>query len=109
MKQCFIFDNDSNLFSNLVNRTKEKLSAIVFNSQDIAKEISGLDPNWAHGHDMITSHMLTICGESIHKILEFIFTASLNDERLPSQALEKGGQGTVTNNSYQQHSFCKNK
>ena len=34
---------------------------------------------------MITFHMLTICGESIHKILEYIFRASLYDERFPSE------------------------
>ena len=34
---------------------------------------------------MITFHMLTICGESIHKTLEYIFRASLYDERFPSE------------------------
>ena len=63
----------------------KKLSGIIFNSEDISKVISSLDPNKVHWHDMITFHMLTICGESIHKILEYIFRASLYDERFPSE------------------------
>ena len=34
---------------------------------------------------MTTIHMLTICGEFIHKILEYIFRASLYDERFQSE------------------------
>ena len=44
-----------------------KLSDIVFNSDDIGKVISALDPNKAHGH--ISIRMLKICGQSIHKPL----------------------------------------
>ena len=84
-KQCSIIDNGSKLPSNLVYHTDEKLSDIVFNSEDIGKLISGLDPNKAHGHDMISICMLKICGESIHKPLESIFRASLNDGRFSSE------------------------
>ena len=58
---------------------------IIFDSEDNGKVISGLDPNKAHGHDMISIRMLKICGESIHQPLEPIFQASLNDERFPSE------------------------
>ena len=34
---------------------------------------------------MINIRMLKMCGESIHKPLEYIFQASLNDERFPSE------------------------
>ena len=51
--------------------TNEKLSDIVFNSKDIDVVISGVDPSKARGHDMITIFMLKICGESIHKPLEW--------------------------------------
>ena len=51
----------------------KKLSDIVFNSKDIAIVISDVDPNKTHGHDMISIFMLKICGESIHKPLEYIF------------------------------------
>ena len=84
-RQCFIIDNGSKLPSNLVYHTDEKLSDIVFNSEDIGKLISGLDPNKAHEHDMISICMLKICGESIHKPLESIFQASLNDGRFLSE------------------------
>ena len=83
--QCSIIDNGSKLPSNLVYHTDEKLSDIVFNSEDIGKVISGLNPSKGHGHDMISIRMLKICGESIHKPLESIFRASLNDEGFPSE------------------------
>ena len=69
----------------MVYHTDEKLSDIVFNSEDICKIISGLDPNKAREHDMISIRILKICGESIHKPLESIFRASLNDGRFPSE------------------------
>ena len=69
----------------MVYHTNEKLFDIVFNSEDIGKLISGLDPNKAHGHDMISIRMLKMSGEAIHKPLEYIFRASLNDERFPSE------------------------
>ena len=53
LKQCSILDNASKLPSNLVYHTNEKLSDTVFNSEDIVKVISGLDPNKAHGHDIM--------------------------------------------------------
>ena len=53
--------------------TNEKLSDTIFNNEDIGKVISGLDPNKAHGHDMISIRMLKICDESIRKPLEYIF------------------------------------
>ena len=82
-KQCSIIDNGSKRPSNLVYHTNEKLSDIVFNSQDIYKVISGLDPNKSHGHDMISIRMLKKWGESIHKPLKYIFRASLNDKGFP--------------------------
>ena len=85
MKQCSIIDTGSKLPANLVYHTNEKLFDIVFNSEDIGKLISGLDPNKAHGHDMISIRMLKMSGEAIHKPLEYIFRASLNDERFPSE------------------------
>ena len=45
--------------------------------------MSGLNPNKSHGHDMISIRMLEMCVKSIHKSLEYIFLASLNDECFP--------------------------
>ena len=57
-KQCSVLDNDSKLPSNLVDYTNEKFSDIALNSEEIGKVISGLDPNKAHGHNMISIRML---------------------------------------------------
>ena len=83
-KQCSIIDNGSKLPSNLVYHTNEKLSDIVINSENIVKVISSLIPNKAHGYDIISIRMLKVCGKSIHKLLEYIFGASLKDKRFPS-------------------------
>ena len=85
MKQCSIIDNDSKLPSNLVYHNNKKLPDIVFNSEGIGKVISGLDPNKVHGDDMISICLLNMCRESIHKPLKYIFRASSNDERFPSE------------------------
>ena len=69
----------------MVYHTNKKLSDVVFNSKDIGKVISGLDPNKAHEQIMISIGMLKICDESIYKPLEYTFWASLNDERFASE------------------------
>ena len=69
----------------MVYHTSEKLSDIVFSSEDICKVISGLDSNKAHGHDMISIGMLKTYSESVHEPLEYIFRASLNDESSPTE------------------------
>ena len=61
----------------MIYHTNKKLSDILFNSDDIRKVISGLDPSKAHWYDMISIRMLKMFGESIHKPLEYIFRASL--------------------------------
>ena len=44
---------------------------------DIEKVIQSLDPNKAHGHDMISIRMLKICGKSIIKPLLIIYKKCL--------------------------------
>ena len=41
----------------------------------IGRIISCLDPNKAHGHDMMSIRMLKICGDSFYKLLGIIFRA----------------------------------
>ena len=80
--QCYLHSNkDPKLFSKveylqnklkelpslLFKRTENVISSIDFGSDDIAKIIHNLDPNKAHGHDMISICMLKICGNSIYK------------------------------------------
>ena len=45
------------------------LSNITFTDNDIGSIISSLNPNQAHGHDMMSICMLKICGDSIKKCL----------------------------------------
>ena len=49
------------------------LSSVSFSQDYIVKIIKNLDPNEVHGHDIISIHMLKICGSSIYKPLEKIF------------------------------------
>ena len=66
-------NNSSKLPSKFLKRTEKVISSISFSSNDIVKIIRDLDPNEAHGHDMVSIRMLKICGESISKLLEIIF------------------------------------
>ena len=67
LKQCSIINNGSKLPSNLFHDSNEKLPDIAFNSEDIGKVISALDPNKAHGHDMISICMLKMCLKKLLK------------------------------------------
>ena len=49
------------------------LSTIRFTSDNILKIIKNVDPNKAHGHDMISIWMVKICDASICKPLELVF------------------------------------
>ena len=57
--------------------TDKSISNITFTDNDIGRIIHGLDPNKAHGHDMMNIRVLKICGDSINKLLALIFRASL--------------------------------
>ena len=52
--------------------TSRECFDVESNSGDTAKIFSGLNPNKAHDHDMISIRMLKICGEPICKPLEYI-------------------------------------
>ena len=76
-KQCTIANNTSQLPIDFLKRTNNCLFTIPFTKDDIAKIIKSLDPNKAHGHDMISIRMLKICGESILKSLELIYKSCI--------------------------------
>ena len=80
----------------MVYCANKKLSDIVFNSVDIDKAISGLDPNKANGHDMISIRIFKMCGESIHIYFEYIFRPSVNDQGFLSE-WKKGQRGANPN------------
>ena len=56
-----------------------------FPKEDIYKIIKNLDPNKAHGHDMISIRMIKLCGISICKPLEIIFQNCLRSGKFPSE------------------------
>ena len=51
----------------------KSLSNITFRENDIGKIISSLDSNKAHGHDMMSIHVLKISRDSIYKSLGLIY------------------------------------
>ena len=72
-KQCSIIDNSGELPLNVLEKTDKSISAITFTGDDIATLIKNLDPNKAHGHDMISIRMFKLCGKSICKPVDLIF------------------------------------
>ena len=78
VNQCCLLSNNSVLPTNLPQLTNKCLDSIHFSSSDIAKIISHLDPNKAHGHYMFSIRMIKLCGNSICKPLSIIFNDCLN-------------------------------
>ena len=72
-KQGSITSNSTDLRFNFCKKTDKFVSKITFNSDDIGTLIKNLDPNKAHFHDMISIHMLKLCGKSIYKPLDLTF------------------------------------
>ena len=64
-------------------KNNQALSSIPVTRADIAKIIQNLDPNKAHGHDMISILMLKPWSDSVLPILEFIFKSCLESVRFP--------------------------
>ena len=81
--QCSLITNSSVLPSVLFKRTENVISFIDFGSDDITKIIQKLDPNKAHGHDMISIRMLKICGNSVYKPLQLIFQSCIENGKFP--------------------------
>ena len=73
-KQCSLIKNSSKLPLHLHYLTDNRLSSVSFPHDDIAKIIQNLDRNKAHAHDNISIRLLKICGSSIYRPLEMIFT-----------------------------------
>ena len=58
--QCSIVRKKGELPATLLKKTSESLTTIDFSNNDILKRIRNLDPNKAHGHDMISIRMMKI-------------------------------------------------
>ena len=77
-KQCSLLSSSSELPSNLHCTTEKRLNTLHFSNNDIEKIMQNLDPNKAHGHDKISIHMTKICGKSICKPLQLIFSQCID-------------------------------
>ena len=78
-------NNSSKLSSTFLKRTDKFISLISLSSNNIARIIRDLEPNQAHGHDMISIPMLIICGESNSKPLEIIFKSCFEKAQFPNE------------------------
>ena len=72
-KQCSIIENNSVLPSSAIPITDQCLANIEFTKDDIKRVICKLDPNKAHGHDLISIHLLKVSGDAITEHLFKIF------------------------------------
>ena len=72
--------NSSVLPYNLAKLTKKSLDIVNLSTDDISKIINKLDPNKAHGYDMLSVWMKKLCGNSICKPLAIIFNDCLKEE-----------------------------
>ena len=85
VNQCSLLSNNSVLPTNLPQLTSKPLDSIHLSSSDIVKTISRLDPNKAHGHDMLSIRMTKLCGNSICKPLSIIFKDCLREGKFPHE------------------------
>ena len=65
--------------------TNNILDTIIFSKEDIYKITKNLDRNKAHDHDMISIHMIKLCGISICKALEIFFQNCLRLGKFPPE------------------------
>ena len=72
-RQCSIVNNISERLSVLTKKTCKSLPTVEFLTYDTLKIIRNLNPNKAHGHDIISIRMLKVCDKSTCKTLEIIF------------------------------------
>ena len=87
-QQCTLIGNASEIHARLNIKTTRTLSSIPVTRADIAKIIENLDPNKAHGHDMISIRLLKLCCESALPPLELNFKSCL--KWYVSLRMEKG-------------------
>ena len=82
-KQCTLVENTSKLPIDSSKRRNNFLSTLSFTKDDITNTIKNLNPNKAHGFDMISIRMLKICGDSILKALKLIFKSYIESGKSP--------------------------
>ena len=84
-KQFSIIDKSSELSFNFLKKTDKSASAITFSCDNTATLIKNFDPNKAHGHDMISIHMLKLSNKSICKPLDLIFQSCIKQGKFPTE------------------------
>ena len=77
-EQCSLPKYNSELLNDLLFLTGKRLSNVQISNKKIIKTINNLDPNKAHGHDMISIRMLKLCDPSLCKPLSIIFNSCLS-------------------------------
>ena len=73
----FFADQSYELPLVFLKRTKNLISSVTFNKDNIAKIVQNLDPSKAHVHEMSSIHMLKICGKSICKLCQVFSKSSI--------------------------------
>ena len=73
-KQCSLVSNSSELPLNLPYSTENRLDTLNVSKNDIEKITQNVDSNEVHGHDKISIHTIKMCGKSIFKYLQPIFS-----------------------------------
>ena len=81
-KQCSLIGNSTELPLNLHYTTDKRLNTSNFSNNDIEKIIQKLDPKKAHGHK-ISIRMIKVCGKSICKPLQLIFSECIDTGSFP--------------------------
>ena len=81
-KQCSLIGNSTELPLNLHYTTDKRLNTSNFSNNDIEKIIQKLDPNKAHDHK-ISIRMIKVCGKSICKPLQLIFSECIDTGSFP--------------------------
>ena len=92
--QCTLLNNSSVLPNELEKLTNKLLDTVNFSTVDTSKIIKNLDPNKAHGHDMLSIRMIKLCENSICKPVSIIFNDCLKEGKFPFD-LEKAHVVTV--------------
>ena len=88
-KQCSIINKSNELSFNLFKKTDKSTSTVTFTSEDIATLIQNIDPNKAHGCDMLNILMLKLCGKNICKPLYLIFQFCIKHGEFPTEWKKK--------------------
>ena len=80
-EKCSLIPKINVLPSKLILLTDNSLANCHFSKKDILRIIRKLRSNKAHGHDMISIHLLKRYGDSVLKRLEIIFLTCLRNAR----------------------------